>query len=118
MATVGAVIHLELYARDLEESAKFYGDLFGWTSSVHDKGYYFWQDTEGNSGGFSTAGAPITNPSATFYIHVEDINSSLDKVAKAGGVIVRERTEIGKGHGYFGLFRDPAGNNIGLQSSQ
>ncbi len=110
----GAVCHLELFARDLDETAKFYGDLFGWTTSPHDAGYLFWKDAQGMTGGFTTAGAPVTNPAATFYIKVESIPDMLNKVKQHGGTIIREKTEIGGNNGFYALFRDLSGNNIGL----
>lgn len=115
---VGAICHNEIFALDLDESAKFYDNLFGWTTSSHDEGYLSWEDTGGNSGGFTTAGAPITNPAATFYIKVKDIPETLSKIKKHGGVIIRLKTEIGGGHGFYALFRDPAGNNVGLWSAK
>jgi predicted enzyme related to lactoylglutathione lyase len=114
----GSITHLEVFARDLQESAKFYASVFGWKTSPHDAGYLFWEDTEGFSGGFATAGSPMTNPAATFFVRVNDIPATLARVIESGGVIVREKREIGGGHGYFAIFRDPAGNNIGLQCSQ
>ncbi len=113
---VGSVCHLELFAIDLRQSAKFYSDLFGWNSSSLDQGYLPWSDPAGLSGGFTTAGSPVTNPAATFYIKVDDIPGTLQKILAAGGVVIRERTEIGGGHGFYALFRDVAGNNVGLWS--
>ena len=110
----GSICHLEVFALDLNESAKFYGDLFGWTARPHDAGYLFWEDEEGMTGGFTTAGAPVTNPAATFYIRVEEIPKALANIQQAGGVVIRERTEIGGDNGFYALFRDPAGNNVGL----
>ena len=83
--SVGAICHIELFARDLRESAAFYSQLFGWTSSPHDAGYLFWKDPDGNSGGFTTAGAPCTNPAATVYIKVDDIPAALERVVAARG---------------------------------
>jgi predicted enzyme related to lactoylglutathione lyase len=110
----GSVCHLELYARQLDESAKFYSDLFLWEISPHDSGYLFWEDPDGLSGGFTTAGAPVTNPAATFYMKVESIPDMLIRIKQNGGIVIRERTEIGKNKGFYALFRDPAGNNVGL----
>ena len=114
----GAICHTELFAHSLEESAKFYSDLFGWTTSEHDEGYLGWEDPAENSGGFTTAGAPITNPAATFYIKVTSIPDMLEKIKAHGGVVIRLKTEIGGGQGFYALFRDPAGNNIGLWSAK
>ncbi|HEB83986.1 MAG TPA: VOC family protein [Bacteroidetes bacterium] len=113
----GGIIHIELFARELEESARFYRALFGWTTEPHDAGYLFWKAPGGLSGGFTTAGAPVTNPAATFYIRVDDIEEMLEKIVEHGGVVIREKTAIGGGHGVYALFRDPAGNNIGLQAN-
>jgi len=114
----GGICHQEIFARALDESAKFYGDLFGWTTSPHDAGYLFWKDPGGNTGGFTTAGAPVTDPAATFYIKVENIPEMLEKVVAHNGVIVRQKTEIGGDNGFYALFRDPAGNNVGLWSAK
>ncbi len=116
--SVGSICHLEMFALDLDQSAKFYGDLFGWEVSSHDQGYLFWSDPSGLSGGFTTAGAPVTNPAATFYIKVDDIPEMLSKIITLGGVAIREKTEIGGDNGFYALFRDPAGNNIGLWSKE
>lgn len=119
MATpVGSICHVELFAKDLQESAAFYRNVFGWTSEPHDAGYLFWKDAAGRSGGFTAAGAPVTNPAATFYIKVDNIPDKLDEIRSQGGIIIREKTEIGGDHGYFALFRDPAGNNVGLFCGQ
>ncbi len=115
---VGGICHLELFARDLKESAFFYGDLFGWTTTPHDAGYLFWKDPSGFGGGFTTAGSPVTNPAATFYIKVDNLSDVLNNISEHGGVIIRERTEIGGDNGFYALFRDPSGNNIGLWSAE
>jgi len=114
----GSICHIELHARVLEESAQFYGELFGWTTQAHDLGYLFWTDTAGNSGGFTTAGAPVTNPAATFYIKVDNIAATLRRVEDHGGIIIREKTAIGDNKGFYALFRDPAGNNMGIQCNK
>lgn len=114
----GSICHIELFALDLQASARFYKDLFGWTISPHDEGYLFWKDTGGNGGGFTTAGAPNTNPAATFYLKTDDIPKTLRDIVNHGGVVIRQKTEIGGDNGYYALFRDPAGNNIGLWSAK
>ncbi|MCF7811098.1 hypothetical protein K9N50_08950 [bacterium] len=96
-----SICHTELYARNLEESAKFYGDLFGWTTSELDESYLSWEDPAKNSGGFTTSGAPITNPSATFYIKVNNISDMLENIKAHGGAIIRLKTEIGGGQAFM-----------------
>jgi len=110
----GSICHLELYAVSLEETAWFYHELFGWDAIPHDLGYSFWKDPAGMTGGFTTAGAPVTNPAATFYIKVKNIPDTLDEIVHKGGTVIREKTKIGGDHGFYSLFRDLSGNNIGL----
>lgn len=115
---IGSICHIELYANDLEEASYFYRKIFDWTTTQHDMGYIFWKDPGGMTGGFTTAGAPVTNPSATFYIKVNDIKEMLEKISQNGGVVIREKTEISGENGFYSLFRDPSGNNVGLWSSK
>ncbi len=110
----GSICHVELFAKDLKASARFYTDLFGWKTSDHDPGYLMWSDTGGMSGGFTTAGSPVTNPAATVYIRVDDITNTLVDITGKGGVVIRVKTEIPGDNGFYALFRDLAGNNIGL----
>lgn len=114
----GAVCHMELYAVNLEASGNFYRNIFDWVTSPHDQGYGFWKDPNGLSGGFTTAGSPVTNPAATFYIKVDQIGNKLHEITTQGGVIIKEKTKIGGDHGFYALFRDPAGNNVGLWSAE
>src|SRR3989304_10490308 len=111
---IGSICHIELFAHDLKAIAAFYTGLFGWKTNSMDEAYLAWEDAGGMSGGFTTAGAPVTNPAATLYIKGSDIPATLKKIIKAGGVLIKPKTDIGGGHGFYALFRDPAGNNIGL----
>ena len=115
----GSVCHVELFAADLRKSAKFYSDLFGWKVMPSSAGYTAWSDPAGMSGGFTTAGAPLTNSAATIYIKVANIPRELKRIQKAGGVIILEKRTIPGGDwGCYALFRDPAGNNIGLWAAK
>ncbi len=112
----GSICHVELYAASLDDSAAFYAKLFGWKTDPLDAGYMIWRDPAGMSGGFTTAGSPVTNPAATMYLRTEDIPGKLEEVVSAGGTIIRTKTEIAGDYGFYALFRDPAGNNMGLWS--
>ncbi len=114
---VGSVCHIELFAWDMGESAVFYTNVFNWSTTPHDSGYLLWEDPYGNRGGFTTGGSPITNPAATFYIKVDDIPTTLKKIVDNGGVIIKEKTPITDTMGFYAQFRDPSGNNIGIQST-
>lgn len=68
--------------------------------------------TPGNS--LSLEGAIRQDPTEkVLYIGVPDITETLDKIVKAGGTIDVPRFEV-PGVVVLGLFRDPAGNRMGL----
>jgi len=50
------------------------------------------------------------------YFNSDDVAIELAKVAAAGGRIFREKTLIGEGQGYMGVFIDSEGNRIALHS--
>lgn len=47
------------------------------------------------------------------YVDSEDIEADLKKAKSLGATIVREKTEI-PNTGWFGIFKDPPGNQVGL----
>lgn len=52
-------------------------------------------------------------------LNVDDMEDSLRKVKENGGRIVREKTKIeAEGRGYFSLFIDSEGNQLGLYSDK
>ena len=51
-----------------------------------------------------------------FYVQVEDIDATLRKARELGGQEVTEKTEI-PNIGWYGLFKDPNENLIGIFSS-
>ncbi len=110
---IGSIVHLEIFAKNVEISAKFYTEMFGWKTTPIDNGWMLWEDTSEFGGDFTTSGAPIPS-STTFYIHVEDIEAALEKVERSGGKLIKGKTEIGQGFGFYALCLDPAGNHIGL----
>ena len=90
----------------------FYADLFGWEI--------------GPDGSFSTTVATPTESPPTLmgniridpmekvlYLGVEDINEKMDQIVAKGGEVDQPRFEV-PGVVILGLFRDPAGNRIGL----
>ena len=99
--------HLVLYVRNLERSAAFYRDVFGWQT--------------GPGGTLSVpvsrsplAGALRQDPmNKVIYLGVDDVTTSLARVVQHGGKIVQPRFEV-KGVVVLGLFTDPAGNAMGL----
>lgn len=112
----GGVCHVEFPATDLGAISDFYSKSFGWKITPMGEGYTLWQSADEKSGGGFSTPQPGSAPAVVVYIEVDDIEASLAAVGANGGSTVVPRTEIGGGHGFFALFRDPAGNVVGVWS--
>jgi predicted enzyme related to lactoylglutathione lyase len=100
------VVFFDIAGPDLKTQAGFYSKVFGWDIAP--------------DGRFEV---PVTKPlSATLradpadkliYLGVEDVTATLAKVTANGGSVIAPRFEV-KGVVVLGLFKDPAGNSMGL----
>ena len=111
------VVHFEIMATgDVAKVRKFYADAFGWKINADNPMNYGMVDNGGHgiNGGI---GQPMAGPSyATFYIHVDDLQKALDRIGSLGGSTVMPPTDIPGGSVKIAMFKDPAGNLIGLAS--
>ncbi len=114
MAHIG---YVEFNSGDLEASAAFYKEVFGWEAQpwggddylVHRHG-----DGPGLDTGFTTSqdGEPLT----VVTIEVDDLPGAMARVIVAGGEIVVPRFTIpGVGHACY--FTDTTGMIVGLHES-
>ena len=106
------IVFFDIAAPDLASQAAFYKAVFGW---------------EANPAGGLTV--PVTSPlpgnlrvepptqgpttERVLYVGVPDINAALAKVTANGGSVVFGRT-VAPGVVVLALFKDPAGNRMGL----
>jgi len=106
------IVFFDIAGPDLTSQSDFYKAVFNWRI--------------GPSGSFS---APTTNPlpgnlrvekptqgplsERVLYVGVPDINATLAKITALGGSVVFPRTEV-PGVVVLSLFKDPAGNRMGL----
>jgi predicted enzyme related to lactoylglutathione lyase len=100
------IVFLDIAGPKAVELQAFYADLFGWRSRPDGQ-----------------MTIPVTSPiPATFrqdpaekriYIGVENITVKLEQIKARGGTIDAPRFEV-KGVAVLGLFKDPAGNPMGL----
>ena len=114
------VVHLEARGLDAPALHAFYADVFGWTRndalSIDD-----YAVTEIGDGPLTVGIGPVpdwSSRAAKFYIQVDDIDATLQRIEAAGGTRVMSRT-VGPDFGathilVFTSFLDPAGNEIGL----
>ena len=107
------VVSFEIKSTDIEATAAFFGEVFGWEASVAPE-YGGFLDTRSEDGIMGGVAPALDGRSAvTFYIGVDDVQAYLDKAVAAGGQVVMPPVEITEGVS-LALFSDPAGAVVGL----
>lgn len=109
----GKICYIEVPAIDIDESASFYRDVFGWQTRRRGDGSLAFDDGVGEvSGTWITGRPPSTQPGLLIYIMVDSVASTVDAVIAHGGKIGQpigqDAPEI------TARFSDPAGNVLGL----
>ena len=113
------IIHFEIPATDLEKSAAFYENVFGWEfSRWGEEPYWLAKTGEDNEPGINGAimqrkdpQQPITNT-----IEVKDLNQTVAAIEKNGGEVVVPRMAIPT-IGWLIYFKDPDGMITGALES-
>ena len=100
------IVFFDIAGPDAAKLNRFYAEVFGWGI--------------GPTGTFETTvtaplGAAIRQDPAEhrLYIGVDDVTATLARITAAGGSVDVPRFEV-KGVVILGLFKDPAGNPMGL----
>ncbi len=110
----GKICYVELPAIDINISANFYKEVFGWNIRQRDDGSTSFDDAVGEvSGTWVTGRKPAANePGLLIYIMVDSVEATIKLIIKNGGKLVQpigmDAPEI------TARFSDPAGNIIGL----
>lgn len=108
------VIHWEMAAKDPGKLQEFYAALFDWKINANNPMNYGLVETGGEggiNGGIYSSDREV--PPLTIYIHVDDLQTYLDKAEGLGGKTVLPPTPI-PGVGACAMFSDPEGTVIGL----
>jgi predicted enzyme related to lactoylglutathione lyase len=124
----GTLNYLQVPANDLDASARFYQEVFGWQINRYPSvapnkdqpqtGYVGFLDSSGKIGGeFVLDRQASREPGLLPSILVDDIDETLSAVHDHGGEVVKPRTPIVEGTDWQALFRDPAGNMMALYQS-
>jgi len=105
------IVHLEMPVTNLEKAKEFYSKVFGW--KIYEKAGFTLFETGtpigGSFGKVDKAGAG----GCLLYIAVNDIEEKLKEIEKAGGKIVRKKSEI-PDEGWQATFKDIFGNVLYL----
>jgi len=112
-ATNGKVCYIEIPAADVQRSAAFYEEVFGWRIRQRGDGQTAFDDATGEVSGTWVRGRPAAaEPGLLLYIMVDSVAATADAVIANGGEIVQpigaDAPEV------TARFRDPAGNVLGL----
>lgn len=110
------VVHFEVMATKGTGDAvrKFYADAFGWKVDANNPMRYGLVDNggQGINGGI---GEPMEGGAyVTFYVQVDDLAKALDHIESIGGTRVMPPMDVPGGGVSIAMFKDPAGNLIGL----
>ena len=109
----GKVCYIEIPAIDINASATFYKEVFGWQTRKRGDGSLAFDDAVGQVSGTWVLGRPAAiEPGLLIYIMVDSVMTTIDAINANGGKIVQaiggDAPEI------TARFSDPAGNILGL----
>lgn len=120
------VVHFEIPVDEPERAISFYKEVFGWEINKWEGGSMdYWliktgEDPEpGINGGLMRRMKPTDGESATAFVctvGVPNYDAYAEKIKKAGGKKVTEKTEIPK-MGWMSYFKDTEGNTFGIMES-
>jgi len=109
----GKICYIEMPTTDVKRSADFYAKVFGWMIRQRGDGSTAFDDGVGEvSGTWIVGRPPTTTAGLLFYIMVDSVAATIDRVLANGGELVQpigaDAPEI------TARFRDPGGNVLGL----
>ncbi len=109
------IVHWELMGPDGDKLSAFYENLFGWKGQGVEgfDNYNMVSEDQSGLGGAVGAGNEHMPAYQTIYVEVESVDAHLEKATANGGSVVLPRTVV-PGMVVFGLFKDPAGNIVGV----
>jgi predicted enzyme related to lactoylglutathione lyase len=115
----GAVVWNELQSPDLDASAAFYRELFGWTVEPFadsPERYLSIKNQGPNNGGMRELNPPDAPPHWLVYFGTEDIDAALARVQELGGIKLAGPIDIGIAK--IGVVQDPQGATFALYAGE
>ena len=117
------VCHFEIPADNVKRAEKFYESAFGWNiKSMPNMGYSFLQTSETEKDGMVKKRGRINGgmlkrqdciQSPIITVVTVDLDSSIKKIKKQGGEIVKDKFKVGD-IGFSAYFKDTEGNILGI----
>ena len=119
------IVHFEINAPksgDKKALQDFYANTFGWRIDASNPMGYGLAYPDGNDEPKTGINGAVDasqddNAGVILYIGVDDLDASLAQINAAGGQTLMPPTEV-PGLVWFALFKDPAGNTLGLVKNE
>jgi uncharacterized protein len=115
----GALSWNELATPDMDASAGFYTDLFGWKAEPFEGSEMPYMTVQTEAGAGNGGIRPRMDPEPSYwlvYFGSDDVGASLAKASELGGSTLMGPTDIGVGK--IGIAQDPQGAVFALYSGQ
>lgn len=115
----------EIPVADFDRAKKFYENILGYQMPENHMGparmgFFLYDFKNEGRGGAIVYHPEFYQPSeqgSLIYLNCEpDLQPCLDKVEKAGGTVIKIKTEVGPDLGFWALIRDTEGNRVALHS--
>jgi uncharacterized protein len=115
----GDFCHVEIPAKDLPRSRKFYQDVFGWQFvdiPGWDDGQLVKTSEDGIEGSLGTLGGPGDKIVSFVLVKgtIDDMRRKAEQIEAAGGSVVQEPIALPENMGAFAYMADPDGHVFGL----
>jgi len=107
--------YVELPAKDIEATKKFFTDIFNWSFEDYGPDYAAFSNA-GLDGGFYKAdvASSSANGGALVVFYSKELEVTQEKIAKAGGIIVQDIFSFPGGRRFH--FTEPSGNEFAVWS--
>jgi predicted enzyme related to lactoylglutathione lyase len=114
----------EIPVSDFDRAKKFYSAIYDFdmpemTMGPNRMGFFLSDSQKGGIGGAIVQGEgyiPTTSGVKVYLNGGSDLNIVLNRVEKAGGKVLLQKTLITPDLGYFAVFQDSEGNHVSLHS--
>ena len=118
-----SVVHFEIPMDNAERAVQFYKSVFGWAiEEMTEMSYWIARTTEVDkdrmplkpgaiNGGMFKRSKP--NEQLVIVVNVENPDSHLNKITKAGGLVIMPKMGVGD-MGFYAKISDTEGNVIGV----
>ncbi len=121
MKHLHSISHIEIPAPDFTSAIEFYKAVFNWGIELVTVGHYafFTIGNTGAGGAFNSALMPAPEGTGLqVMIYVDSIDETVKSIEANGGKIIKARTEIPGGHGFYAVFTDTNSNYMQIHSMQ